>query len=781
MAADDAAVVVRLSANLKDYEAALKNAVRATERAAAASEKAMSGIGKGSGGKGFSAINDNFQKSTNQIANDARVLQFQLNDIFSGLATGQGIRAVQQQLGQIAQQMSGGGLVQSAKTLGSAMIGMINPVNLAVVAFGLLATAAASYFGDSEKDTKKLNDELQKHQENIKRIVDNWKEAPAIIKQAVAATEQLQTITERQQATEEQRKTETLPIVDAIKDAIPQIDSAIGFVDRLTAAQRASLPELSKLAERWTKLHDDMQAGKATRDDVVKFMEDLKKAANAELPKNVAKLLSDDMDRLALAINAPLQKIGELDQALEKLGETSKQATDKAVNTINALPLPTLGPPITAGAGVFNPSQQQMEDAKKAREQAERDAKEAQREAERAAEKNKREAERAAKEAADKLNEAIANQTSVAVDAVTGMLGKSETANAGEINAFLKRGGVDIDSATTAWCAAFVNSALAQVGIKGSGSNVATSFSGWGQGVPLGKVQRGDVLVENRGRSAGETGGHVGFATGNLRATADGIQQIEMISGNSANKVQQQWVDATDVIARRSADAFELPAGALKHLSDEASNATAAAKKLSDEQMRNAQRLAQTYNQVGQNAVGGLVSDLMHGATAAEAFNNMLGDILDSLAQIAIQQLFNPTGQKGGLFGALFGIGHGGGNVSSLGAGRQRQVSPLAFAGAPRFGAGGIVGLSPGEVPIIAHRGEVIVPNARRLAGSGRQAPQNFTTSLGDINMDMKDTGLVAADNDSAKQFGVNVQKIVQREMVRESRPGGLLRRVPNG
>jgi hypothetical protein len=30
-----------------------------------------------------------------------------------------------------------------------------------------------------------------------------------------------------------------------------------------------------------------------------------------------------------------------------------------------------------------------------------------------------------------------------------------------------------------------------------------------------------------------------------------------------------------------------------------------------------------------------------------------------------------------------------------------------------------MVGLRPGEMPIIAHRGEIIIPNARRIAGNG--------------------------------------------------------------
>ena len=36
------------------------------------------------------------------------------------------------------------------------------------------------------------------------------------------------------------------------------------------------------------------------------------------------------------------------------------------------------------------------------------------------------------------------------------------------------------------------------------------------------------------------------------------------------------------------------------------------------------------------------------------------------------------------------------------------ELSPFAFAGAPRFHAGGVVGLKSGEVPIIAQHGEGI-------------------------------------------------------------------------
>jgi hypothetical protein len=77
----------------------------------------------------------------------------------------------------------------------------------------------------------------------------------------------------------------------------------------------------------------------------------------------------------------------------------------------------------------------------------------------------------------------------------------------------------------------------------------------------------------------------------------------------------------------------------------------------------------------------------------------------------------------------LFGTGTGtatsilgfaaGGTVGLSGQQDGRKFSPALWSGAPRFAAGGMVGLRPGEMPIIAHRGEIIVPNARRIAGSG--------------------------------------------------------------
>jgi tape measure domain-containing protein len=97
---------------------------------------------------------------------------------------------------------------------------------------------------------------------------------------------------------------------------------------------------------------------------------------------------------------------------------------------------------------------------------------------------------------------------------------------------------------------------------------------------------------------------------------------------------------------------------------------------------------------------------------ARQAFLQFAADFLLQIARMIIQQaIFNALQAAfGGTgFGALIGLGHTGGLVGSsrVGSGNSsRQISPLAFAGAMRYHSGGIVGLRPGEVPIIAKQGE---------------------------------------------------------------------------
>ena len=149
--------------------------------------------------------------------------------------------------------------------------------------------------------------------------------------------------------------------------------------------------------------------------------------------------------------------------------------------------------------------------------------------------------------------------TSSAVDKALSQLGLNENRDRDAIKSYLRDGGSNLDPATTSWCAAFMNSTLAQSGIKGTGSNVATSFMGWGKSVddPSG-TSKGDILVQNRGRRQGETGGHVLMATGNKQVRADGTVLLETVSGNQGNKVNKSWISSNLVKIRR-ADESVLP------------------------------------------------------------------------------------------------------------------------------------------------------------------------------------------------------------------------------
>jgi len=125
-----------------------------------------------------------------------------------------------------------------------------------------------------------------------------------------------------------------------------------------------------------------------------------------------------------------------------------------------------------------------------------------------------------------------------------------------EIGSFLRSGGVNLDAAMDAWCAAFVNASLARAGIQGTGSNMAASFANWG--VSASSVQRNDILLQLQ---SGQS--HVGIATGQTRMGPGGQLQYEMVSGNYGGRVAQSWEDASSVAIRRAGAAAAGGAGVM--------------------------------------------------------------------------------------------------------------------------------------------------------------------------------------------------------------------------
>ncbi len=130
-----------------------------------------------------------------------------------------------------------------------------------------------------------------------------------------------------------------------------------------------------------------------------------------------------------------------------------------------------------------------------------------------------------------------------AFDLAARQLGMNENDQRAALTDYMTTGGVNLDPAMTAWCAAYMNSTLAQTGQEGTGSNMARSFLEWGEGVD--QPQQGDVVVMSRGDPTGPYG-HVGFFAG---YNEDGT--IRVLGGNQGDAVSYANYDPASVLGYR--------------------------------------------------------------------------------------------------------------------------------------------------------------------------------------------------------------------------------------
>ena len=811
MAADDAKLLVRIEAMMRGFERQMAVVAKTGANTASKIES------------DFKRANDNVAKDFERGSRAATVsvgqtraavsnLSFQLNDIAMGLASGTSPFTIMVQQGsQVAQALQSvqGGAVGLGRVVASAFTSMLNPISLASFAIIGLGGAAISYISSVVSGSSEANAALENHADVIEALKDAYGEAAEGLSDYVAKSKSLATAQLEQQMKDlntllkEQsdlmgREFLTLPasafegnlaLIDevniALRDFEQSVENGQPDVEALLATmrdieQREGVPQVIKDAANavigMADVADDA-AGKLL--NLTSNLDDLG-LATFKLQDQVKALgqvlfgtFSTDLTTI---METGITAVGALANQFEKVLKPAIEGSveqieniQRNIDTISRTPLGSL-PPLTAGAGVFMPSQTQLQQFEDAKKEAKRAADEAERAAKQASKEAAREAERAAKQAQDRLNKAIANQAAVAVTAMESLLGKSENvaADAAQINAFLKSEGINLDAAQTAWCAAFVNAALAKVGIKGTGSQVATSFATWGQAIQSADVQPGDVLVQSRGRRPGQTGGHVGLATGAIRFER-GVQQLEMISGNASDRVEKDWVNATEVIARRSSDALVLPANALDHIAESAKAASAASKKAADDAIQAREEMAAFWKDIA----GGIVSDLRAGADAAEIFANALEKVADRLVEIGLNWIFGGGGVGGGIFGGMTGQGllggkilpgilHKGGIAGSGSRSYGRAVPAAAWAGAPSYQRGGYAGFKPGEVPVIAHRGEPIGLKANAARSSHDVANVRIMADPGTI-ADIADQRIRTASGTLVRVSVVESQKATRR------------------
>lgn len=100
-------------------------------------------------------------------------LTYQLNDVFTGLVTGQSpFMIAAQQAGQFSQILGaqGGGLRGAAALVGQAFMSMLNPINGTIIAIGAAATAIGYFMSESEDSSKAAEEGLKRHEELLSRV-----------------------------------------------------------------------------------------------------------------------------------------------------------------------------------------------------------------------------------------------------------------------------------------------------------------------------------------------------------------------------------------------------------------------------------------------------------------------------------------------------------------------------------------------------------------------------------------------------------------------------------
>jgi len=202
--------------------------------------------------------------------------------------------------------------------------------------------------------------------------------------------------------------------------------------------------------------------------------------------------------------------------------------------------------------------------------------------------------------------------------------------------------------------------------------------------------------------------------TEEMEATIKNLEKLRDAGAISAEtfargveKAKEDYNSAVESMSEKGKKAAEDQGTALQKL---AAQWTDVAKRVDEMTVGIANSIASNMT----SAITGMIDGTM---TAKEAFSKMaasiVNDILKMTTQMLVQYMLGQAmgwftgGIGGGAGGAVAAVAHDGG-VAGYSTGESRTVSPSVFTGAQRYHSGGMVGLAPGEVPIIAEKGETI-------------------------------------------------------------------------
>ncbi|KTR07482.1 hypothetical protein NS365_04135 [Aureimonas ureilytica] len=269
------------------------------------------------------------------------------------------------------------------------------------------------------------------------------------------------------------------------------------------------------------------------------------------------------------------------------------------------------------------------------------------------------------------LNDNLAKTSRSALDVARQFQGLNERADSKVLDGFMRASGnwSGLSAKDTAWCAAFANAAIVQAGGKGTGSNAASSFMGWGTATTQPKV--GDIVVL-RPQSRGATG-HVGFVAG----FGDGTVQI--FGGNQSNSAKVSTYSTREVVGYRTGTGTQSQGSVVLSKAEQqriVEQGTSRGIQQAAQQMapgfhyQNAQ--GQTVNHVGvtrgQQLMGGLGAGLGIFSSGYQGADPLLGGVSGALGGFQAASALGVAGPIGAIAGAALGLLGG-----ALGKRKQRE------------------------------------------------------------------------------------------------------------
>ncbi|WP_062220480.1 TIGR02594 family protein [Aureimonas sp. D3] len=260
------------------------------------------------------------------------------------------------------------------------------------------------------------------------------------------------------------------------------------------------------------------------------------------------------------------------------------------------------------------------------------------------------------------LNDNLAKTSRSALDVARQFQGLNERADSKVLDGFMQASGNwrGLSAKDTAWCAAFANAAIVQAGGKGTGSNAASSFMGWGTATTQPKV--GDIVVL-RPQSRGATG-HVGFVAG----FGDGTVQI--FGGNQSNSAKVSTYSTREVVGYRTGTGTQSQGG----LVSSSVNSAEVQRSIEKGTLRGIQQATeqrapgflyqnaqgQTVNHVGitrgQQLMGGLGAGLGIFSSGYQGADPLMGGVSGALGGFQAASALGVAGPIGAVAGAALGL-----------------------------------------------------------------------------------------------------------------------------